>query len=244
MDDSTLPQIVTSETEITSPEEQARLAFYLKIARAKNTERAYQADWEDFVLWCESKKRISLPTTDVSVALYLGELAERNYKISTIERLMAAISYHDKKHGLNPPTHAYCVREVMQSIRRNHAHLQQVRKVAPAITSVIAKMVQPLTGSLIDARDRALLLIGFPWAFRRSELAGLYFSDITEMEDGLRFLLRRSKTNQEGQGIAKGIPFGSEEKTCPVRAWRAWIAAAGITDGQMCSDLIYGAWVP
>ncbi|WP_052567978.1 site-specific integrase [Ktedonobacter racemifer] len=95
------------------------------------------------------------------------------------------------------------------------------------------KLVDPLGTSLIDLRDRALLLIGFAaGAFRRSELAQLRLADITETEGGLRVQLRQSKTDQEGEGFVKGIPYGHEQKTRPVRAWRAWKEAAGITDGQ------------
>ena len=86
--------------------------------------------------------------------------------------------------------------------------------------------------SLIDQRDRALILLGFAGAFRRSELAQLRLTDILETEDGLRVRLRQSKTDQEGEGFVKGIPYGHEHKTCPVRAWQTWKEAAGITDGQ------------
>jgi integrase len=120
----------------------------------------------------------------------------------------------------------------MQGIRRTHAPTQTVRRVQPAITSVIYKLVDQLGGSLIDTRDRALILIGFAGAFRRSELTQLLLTDITETEDGLRIRLRQSKTDQEGEGFVKGIPFGAEHKTCPVLAWRAWQAAAGLQDGR------------
>lgn len=120
----------------------------------------------------------------------------------------------------------------MQGIRRTHAPMQVVRKVRPAVTSIIYKLVDPLGTSLIDQRDPALILLGFAGAFRRSELAQLRLADITETEDGLRVRLRQSKTDQEGEGFTKGIPFGHEYKTCPVRAWKTWKEAAGITDGQ------------
>lgn len=120
----------------------------------------------------------------------------------------------------------------MQGIRRTHAAAQGVRKVQPVVTSVIYKLVDPLGSSLIDRRDRALLLLGFAGAFRRSELAQPRLADITETDDGLRVRLRQSKTDQEGEGFSKGIPYGNEHKICPVRAWQAWKAAAGITGGQ------------
>jgi integrase len=103
--------------------------------------------------------------------------------------------------------------------------------VQPAVTSVIYKLVDQLGDSLIDRRDRALILIGFAGAFRRSELAQMLLTDITETDDGLRVRLRQSKTDQEGEGFVKGIPYGHEHKTCPVRAWKAWREAAGLSDG-------------
>lgn len=113
-----------------------------------------------------------------------------------------------------------------------HAPAQGVRKVHPAVTSIIYKLVDTLGDALIDKRDRALILLGFAGAFRRSELAALCLADISETEDGLRVALRQSKTDQEGEGMVKGIPFGQESKTCPVRAWRAWKEVAGIESGQ------------
>jgi integrase len=108
----------------------------------------------------------------------------------------------------------------MRGIRRTHAPSQRVRQAEPAVTATIRKFVHPLGDSLIDKRDRALLLIGFAGAFRRSELVALEVGDITETDDGhgLRIVLRQSKTNQEGKGMVKGLPYGSEEATCPVRA--------------------------
>lgn len=173
---------------------------------------------------------VSLPATPETVAAYLTYLAPL-CKVSTIQRRLSAISQQHTASGFDSPTHTAIVRLTMQGIRRTHAPTQGVRKVQPAVTSTIYKLVDPLRSSLIDIRDRALILLGFAGAFRRSELAQLLLSDITETEDGLRITLRHSKTDQEGEGFVKGIPYGHEYKTCPVRAWRSWKEAAGITDG-------------
>ena len=163
--------------------------------------------------------------------MYLTELAPL-CKVSTIQRRLSAISQRHAAASLESPTRSAVVRLTMQGIRRTHAPVQGVRKVQPAVTSVIYKLVDPLGTSLIDQRDRALILLGFAGAFRRSELAQLLLTDITETEDGLRVRLRHSKTDQEGEGFVKGIPYGHEHKTCPVRAWKTWKEVAGITDGQ------------
>jgi integrase len=145
---------------------------------------------------------------------------------------LSPISQQHLMAGHDSPTMSPLVRVTMQGIRRTHAPLQTVRRVQPAVTSVIYKLVDQLGDTLIGKRDRALLLVGFAGAFRRSELTQLQASDIVETEDGLRIRLRQSKTDQEGEGVVKGIPFGAEAKTCPVFAWRAWKAAAGLHDGQ------------
>lgn len=92
-------------------------------------------------------------------------------------------------------------------------------------------MLDTLPDSLRGIRDKALLLLGFAGAFRRSELVQLQVADIEECREGLKVTLRRSKTDQEGEGMVKAIPFGSNEDTCPVRAYQVWLAAAGIAEG-------------
>ena len=100
-------------------------------------------------------------------------------------------------------------------------------------TDQVRAMVCRLPESPRGLRDRALLLIGFAGGFRRSELAALDFADVEDSEDGLKILIRRSKADQEGEGRKLGIPFGSDPRTCPVRAYRKWIAAAAITEGPI-----------
>jgi integrase len=94
-------------------------------------------------------------------------------------------------------------------------------------------MIEALPHNLQGARDRALLVMGFAGGFRRSELASLNVEDVAETEDGLVLSLRRSKTDQEGQGSKVALPWGSHPETCPVRSYRTWIAAAGITAGAV-----------
>ncbi len=231
MDCDTLPPLATSETYGFLQQAKARVAGYARQSKAANTWKAYRADLRDFTAWCNTHGLSPLPASPEMVAAYLTEQAATR-KVATIQRRIAAISQAHTASDYDTPTAAAIVKLTMQGIRRQHAPEQGVRKVRPAVTSVIARIVEPLTSSLIDGRDRALLLIGFAGAFRRSELADLRFTDITETEDGLRIVLRRSKTDQEGEGFAKGIPYGSNPKTCPVRAWKAWVAASGIHDGQ------------
>ncbi len=230
MDDTILPEVKAAETGSFLQQAQALVAGYAANSKAANTWKAYQADLRDFSARCDTHSLASLPATPETVAAYLADLAQ-HCKVSTIQRRLSAISQRHAVAKLDSPTHSAIVRLTMQGIRRTHAPVQGVRKVQPAVTSVIYRLVDPLGSSLIDRRDRALLLLGFAGAFRRSELAQLRVADITETDDGLRVRLRQSKTDQEGDGFSKGIPYGHEHKTCPVRAWLAWKAAAGITDG-------------
>ncbi len=230
MDDSNLPDVKTGEHGAFLQQAKTQIAAYAANSKAAHTWKAYQADLRDFTTWCEAHNLVSLPAIPETVAAYLADLTQR-CKVSTIQRRLSAISQHHAAARFESPTRLAVVRLTMQGIRRTHAPAQGVRKVQPAVTSVIYKLVDPLGTSLIDLRDRALILLGFAGAFRRSELAQLQLTDITETEDGLRVRLRHSKTDQEGEGFVKGIPYGHEHKTCPVRAWKTWKEATGITDG-------------
>jgi site-specific recombinase XerD len=231
MSEENFPQLVTSETAAFLQQARETAAEYARNSKAANTWRAYQADLRDFTAWCRAHGLNPLPTSPETVAAYLVDLATRR-KVATVQRRLASISQQHAAAGHETPTRSATVRLIMQGIRRTHAPAQAVRKVQPAVTSIICKLVDALGDSLIDRRDRALILIGFAGAFRRSELAQFRLGDITETEDGLRVMLRQSKTDQEGAGLVKGIPRGHDPKTCPVRAWRDWIAAAGIEGGQ------------
>jgi integrase len=121
-------------------------------------------------------------------------------------------------------------------MRRSHGSAPRVKEAA--VTEVVAAMVKPLGRSLIDVRDRAILLIGFAGAMRRSELASLELADIAETGDGLRITVGRSKTDQEGEGSVVGITYGSNPPTCPVRAWRAWCRQRSWSAGRRS-----GSWV-
>ncbi len=222
--------LTATETSAFLQQAKAQISTYAAHSKATNTWKAYQADLRDFSSWCDGYRLASLPAAPETLAAYLTVLA-KYCKVATIQRRLSAISQRHAAAGLESPTRAAIVRLTMQGIKRTHAPMQVVRKVRPAVTSVIYKLVDPLGSSLIDQRDRALILLGFAGAFRRSELAQLCLSDISETEDGLRVVLRQSKTDQEGEGYVKGIPFGHEHKTCPALAWKAWCEAAGITNG-------------
>jgi integrase len=219
-----------------------RARDYLAAARAASTRRAYRHDWAAFAAWCAGHGLPALPAAPETVALYLADLADQvkeaadgravpRYAINTLQRRLAGIAAAHKEAGQEPPTRAALVRRTWAGIRRT-------RRVAPAAkapiaTDLLRAMVAALPATVQGRRDRALLLVGFAGAFRRSELVALDRADLGFDGEGLTITLRASKTDQEGAGRAIGIPFGERPDTCPVRALRAWLAAAGIDGGAV-----------
>jgi site-specific recombinase XerD len=199
-------------------------------SRAANTRKAYQSDMDQFRDWCATQHPApqALPAHPVTVALYLTALAEMR-KPATIRRRMNSISVVHQLAGYASPTRDAAVQAVWKGIRRTHGTAPAKKKAAR--TKVISALVAPLSTSLSDVRDRALLLIGFAGALRRSELVALDVQDVTQDDDGLVVTIRRSKGDQEAHGEKRGLPYGSRPATCPVRAWRAWLDASGITEG-------------
>jgi site-specific recombinase XerD len=208
----------------------AQAKGYAEQAKAANTRRAYQSDWRDFSAWCEARCLEALPASSTTVALYLSDLADR-CKVSTLQRRLATISQAHQAAHFESPTKAAEVRAVLQGIRRAKGTAQ--RQKQPAVTQIIRAMVAQLPDGSLGVRDRALLLLGFAGAFRRAELVALDVADVSFTADGLIVRLQRSKTDQEGQGATKGIPYGSTPATCPVRALRAWLDAGGVTCGPI-----------
>jgi site-specific recombinase XerD len=207
------------------------IGYYALQSRADNTRRAYRADISHFGAWCADRGLSHLPAAPATIAAYLSAHAPPGLAVSTLRRL-AAIAVLHRLAGFKDndlPTRSPEVRTVWAGIRRVHGTAPQ--KVRAARTKVINALVARLGNRPIDIRDRALLLIGFAGALRRSELVGLDVADITEDDEGLRLMLRRSKTDQEGETKTLGLPYGSNLATCPVRAWRAWKSAAGLEDG-------------
>jgi len=202
-------------TALAAVREQAR--DYARLAKAPNMRRAYRADWADFTAWCRAHDRAPLPAAPETVALYLAALAGHR-KTSTLARRLSAISQAHQVAGHPSPTKDQSVRAVAAGIRRTKGTAQEGK--APTVTADVRLMVVALPDTLMGRRDRALLLLGFAGAFRRSELVALDVADVAERPEGLAVTIRRSKTDQEGAGRT-------------VRATRAWLAAAGIVQGPL-----------
>ena len=203
---------------------------YIRASKAENTLRGYSADWRDFCAWSDAHCLSPLPATPESVAAYIAECAGR-LKVGSIQRRLNAITEAHKAVGLESPTHSPMVRNTMKGIRRTKG-TAPVQKAA-ALTDDVRAMVDATDAGLIGCRDRALILLGFAGAFRRSELVGLDVDDCAFGKDGLTVTLRRSKTDQQGAGRKVGIPYGANPDTCPVRTMQAWKEQAGIDGGPL-----------
>jgi site-specific recombinase XerD len=203
---------------------------YIRASKAENTLRGYQSDWRHFCTWCESHGLRPLPASPETIAAYIAECAAR-LKVGSIQRRLNAIAEAHKVLGLESPTHNAIVRNTLKGIRRTAGTAQSQK--APALTDDIRAMVDATDTGIIGARDRALVLLGFAGAFRRSELVSLDVGDCAFGKDGLTVTLRRSKTDQQGAGRKIGIPYGSNPETCPVRTVQAWLELTGITSGSL-----------
>ena len=218
---SPAPAIPTADAE--------RARGFANAEKAAATRRAYGTDFAIFRAWCTERRLDALPASPATVAAFLAHEAGRNVKDSTIGRRTAAIRYAHKLAGLASPTDDELVKATVRGIRRTLG-TAKIKKV-PATAERLLAMAANTGAGLKGLRDRALLLIGFAGALRRSELVALNIEDIEEAPDGMKITIRHSKTDQEGAGQTIAIPFG--KVACPVAALKEWITAAGIGSGAL-----------
>jgi site-specific recombinase XerD len=207
----------------------ASLRDYMKAEKAPNTRHSYAVGFADFEKWCAATGVCALPADPLDVAKYLASLADRGVKASTINQRCAAIRYAHKMKGLEPPTNAEGVRALVRGIRRVIG--TRSNRKAPATATAITAMIAEIPDTLIGKRDRALLLLGFAAALRRSELVALCVDDVERSPEGMRVLIRRSKTDQAGEGYTISVPRGA--KLLVVEALEAWLVAGAIRTGPL-----------
>ena len=213
-------------------------------ARSDSTRKAYASDWSHFVAFCDTVNLNPLPALPGTVALYLDELDEQGFKVATMQRRMSAISVQHKAAGYLPPTAHPDVCDTWEGIRRDRAEQGRVSESkTAAVGPVLRQFLESIdTDTLQGKRDRAVLLVGFFGAFRRSELVALNVEDVEFTDAGATVKVRRSKTDQKGEGAYKAIPRRSGE-TCPVAALVEWIASDGIESGAIFRSIRKGGSV-
>jgi site-specific recombinase XerD len=216
-----------------------RAAQLARKEKAAATRRAYRSDFRIFEAWCRGRGVSALPATPETVAAFLTSDVEAGSRPSTLGRRVAAIRYGHKLAGQPVPTDDERVKATMRGIRRSLGTAP--RKKAPATAERIIAMALVAGDDVKGRRDRALLLIGFAGAFRRSELVALNVEDLEESELGFKITIRHSKTDQEGVGQTIAIVRGSV--TCPVAALKAWLEAAGISTGPVFRSVKKGGVV-
>jgi site-specific recombinase XerD len=205
---------------------------YAKGSRASSTWRAYESDWKVFYAWCDAVERSALPATPNTVALFIAAQAKLGIAPSTLGRRLAAIRLMHVGARHSSPHDGIEVDEVMRGIRR--AWKRPKAQKAPAVDEEIKRMVDAVPPQTLKGlRDRALLLLGFAGAFRRSELVALDTEHVSAREEGLSVLIARSKTDQEGAGQVVAIPRVPGSPYCPVQAVSDWLVAGQITSGAI-----------
>jgi site-specific recombinase XerD len=198
-------------------------------SRAASTRAAYASDWRIFARWCETHGLCSMPASPAAVAAFLADQVEQDMKPSTLGRRLAAIKYRHKTAGEESPTDDERVKAVLNGARRTIGVAP--RKLAAATSEKTIGMATLVRPGLAGLRDRAILLLAFSLAARRSELVALDVEDIEECPEGLRVRIRRSKTDQEGQGTVVAVCRGSIAD--PVAAVQDYIKAGGIESGPL-----------
>jgi site-specific recombinase XerD len=211
-------------------------ASFAREQHARATRKAYRTDFGIFEAWCGSRGLAALPALPGTVATFLAAQTEDGAKPSTLSRRLAAIRYVHARANHPSPTAHEAVKATLAGIRRTQG-VAPDRK-APITAERLLQMVALVPNTLRGARDRAILLLGFAGAFRRSELAALEVRDLQFLPEGIRIAIRRSKTDQEGAGQTVAIVRGA--CACPMEAVRQWLERAKITAGPVFRPVTKG----
>lgn len=209
---------------------------------ADSTRRAYETDWAIFTAWCAQHEIDPLPADPRAVAAFITDLELHGAKVATINRKLTSISVRHREAGYDSPRKSILVEKALKGIRRNIG-TAQVKKT-PTRTDDLRALVATLdTSRLIGLRDRALLVVGFAGAFRRSELVAFDVAHFEERGRWLHALVVKSKTDQEAKGQKVVLSTGEDAVTCPLRALRDWRSAAGIDEGPVFRPVTKGGVV-
>ena len=201
-------------------------------SKADNTIRAYGSDWSDFVDWCDHHGEPFLPTTPETIVNYISDLAD-DAKANTVSRRITAISENHiaAGYGRNNPAKEGIVRTAMSAIRREKGTFQ--RGKAPILMETLYLLSDCFGDDIASLRDRALILLGFAGAFRRSELVRIQMDELSFSPEGMTVFIPHAKGDQLGHGSTIAIPYAPDEEICAVRAVERWILAARLHHGPL-----------
>jgi integrase len=206
-------------------------------ARAANTTRAYETNWRDFEGWCGSQRLKALPASEATLELYLAAGIKAGKSISTIESRVHAIRDRHKAEGHGDP-YSLQLREWMKGARRANAGRRTKAKAALPPEHVLEMARALLRDKSEQAiRDRAVIVLGFALGRRRSELAALDLADVVIAKQGVRVTIRKSKTDQEGQGHTVGVFAGARRASDPVAALQDWLKVRGKAAGPLFTKI-------
>jgi site-specific recombinase XerD len=205
----------------------------LKNSKSINTLRAYKADYKDFTLFCVKHGFKSMPTEPKIISLYLTNLSQTS-KFSTLKRRLASISVIHKLSGHYIDTKHPMITENLMGIKRVNGSYQKAKK--PLLINDLKSIINVIDEEkkeINKIKNRAIILIGFAGGFRRSELVDVEFDDIDFVPEGVKIFIKRSKTDQSGEGMTKGIPYFSNTNYCPVLALKNWLNKSKIKSGKI-----------
>ena len=206
----------------------------LKTSKAINTLRAYKSDFKDFSAFCAKHAFNCMPTDPKIVSLYLTHLSSSS-KISTLRRRLVSIGVVHKLKGHYLDTKHPIIIENLMGIKRKKGSIQKGKK--PILINHLKQIINVIDEQKIEKikklRNRTLILIGFGGGFRRTELISIDYEDLDFVEEGVKITLRRSKTDQFGEGLIKGLPYFTNEKYCPVTSLKNWLNLSKIKNGPI-----------
>ena len=207
----------------------------LQSSKAKNTVRAYKSDFRDFGLFCAQNGFKSLPSEPKIVSLYLTYLSTKDAKMSTLKRRLVSIGVIHRLKGHYLDTKHPSIIENIMGIKRRKGSIQKGKK--PILISYLKKLIDVIdeqkNEDIKKLRDRSIILIGFSGGFRRNEIVSLDYDDLDFVEEGLKIQIRRSKTDQFGEGLVKALPYFDNSKYCPVISLKNWIEISRINSGPL-----------
>ena len=207
----------------------------LRNSKSNNTARAYKSDFNDFDLFCVQNGFKSLPSEPKIVSLYLTYLSTKNLKISTLKRRLVSIGVIHKLKGHYLDTKHPAIIENLMGIKRRKGSIQNGKK--PILINNLKVLIDVIDEQnkeqIKKLRDRSIILIGFSGGFRRNEIVSLDYEDLDFVQEGLKIKLRRSKTDQFGEGTVKGLPYFDNSQYCPVVSIRKWIEISKISSGAL-----------